>query len=204
MSRTRSEVVPAAVALIIGVPLVFSFAMAIRDGETRRREAPIRALIGDATFEDLMRGERTEQHYLGNALRAPDFTLRDAKGQAWRLSDRRGKVVVMNFWTMTCQPCLEEMPSLIELAKRTHGRKDVEVVTVTTDEDARSVAMVIPPGTPLTVLFDPEKKVVREKFGTRLFPETWVVDGRGVIRLRVDGPREWSGALAWDVIQAFL
>lgn len=204
MPGKRSEIVPAITAILIGAPLVFAFAMAITDGETRRREGPLRALLGDDMFEQLARGERTEQHYLGNELRAPDFTLRDAKGHPWRLSDQRGKVVVMNFWTITCQPCLEEMPSLIELARRTRERDDVEVVSITTDKDASSVGAVIPPHTPLRVLFDADKAIVRGKYGTRLYPETWIVDARGVVRLRVDGPREWSGALAWDVIESFL
>lgn len=204
MPRTRSEIVPAVVAMLVGAPLLCAFAMALTDGETRRREGPLRAILGDEVFEDLARGEKTEQHYLGNQLRAPDFTLRDAKGQPWRLSDQRGKLVVMNFWTITCQPCLEEMPSLIELARRTRGRDDMQVVSITTDKDASSVSAVIPPNTPLKVLFDSDKKIVRNKYGTRLYPETWIVDARGVIRLRVDGPREWGGALAWDVIESFL
>lgn len=204
MTRPRSEILPAVIAGVIGAPLLFAFASAMADGETRRREAPLRAMIGDAVFEQLARGEKTEQHYLGSELWAPDFTLRDGHGRPWRLKDRRGKLVVMNFWTITCQPCLEEMPSLIELARRTRGRDDVELVSVTTDRDAAGVAAVIPPNAPLTVLFDPDKRVVRDKYGTRLYPETWLVDARGVIRLRVDGPREWGGALAWDVIEGFL
>ena len=42
---------------------------------------------------------------------------RCATGRKVHLSDYRGKTVVLNFWTTTCQPCLEEMPSLAELAK---------------------------------------------------------------------------------------
>jgi peroxiredoxin len=204
MNGRRFEIVPLAVTLALGTPLVVAFAGAIVDGETRRREAPLRAMLGDRAFEELARGETTEQHYLGNRLSAPDFTLRDRHGRPWRLADRRGKLVVMNFWTVTCQPCLEEMPSLIELARRTRGRDDLEVVSVTTDRTPAEIAAVIPPNAPLTVLFDPDKKIVRDKYGTRLYPETWLVDARGVIRLRVDGPREWSGALAWDVIEGFL
>ena len=55
----------------------------------------------------------------------------------------------------------------------------------------------------LKVLFDPERKVVHDKYGTRLFPETWVIDKDGVIRLRIDGRRNWSDALALDVIRSF-
>ncbi len=45
-------------------------------------------------------------------------------GQQVKLSSFRGKVVVLNFWTKTCGPCLEEMPSVAELAKIAQSRSD--------------------------------------------------------------------------------
>ena len=62
----------------------------------------------------------------------------------------------------------------------------------------------IPSGTPLRVLMDRDRSVVRGQYGTVLFPETWVVDAEGVIRMRVDGAREWSSAVALDAIESFL
>jgi hypothetical protein len=43
---------------------------------------------------------------------------------------------------------------------------------------------------------DPDGKVVRESYGTKLFPETWFIDVGGVIRARVDGPRSWDEPLS--------
>jgi peroxiredoxin len=199
----KRERIAALIVFALGVPFVFIYARAMAEGEVRRREAPIRAMIGDESFERNVRGERTEEHYFGNHLSAPDFELRDKDGKPWRLRDQRGKVVVMNFWTVSCQPCVEELPSLLELADMLRGRDDVEVVAVTTDKNWNEVAALFPPHFNLKVLFDPEKKIVRDKFGTRLFPETWIVDARGVVRMRVDGKRNWSDALAMDVIQSF-
>lgn len=48
---------------------------------------------------------------------APDFTLSDMNGKKWSLSDLRGKVVVLNFWYISCPPCVEEMPKLNEITK---------------------------------------------------------------------------------------
>lgn len=188
----------------VGAPLLFVFARAMADAEVRRRETPLRAMIGDEAYEASVRGEKTELHYLGDGLLAPDFTLRDQRGEPWRLQEQRGKLVVMNVWSITCQPCVEEMPSLITLADIARRRNDIEVVAISTDKDWASVAPIFPPDSKLRVLFDPERKVVRDMFGTRLYPETWVIDRGGVVRMRVDGPRDWKSALSVEAIERFL
>lgn len=203
-SRASRERMAGLLVLLIGLPLVVGFGRAIVDGEKQRREAPLRAILGDAVFEQLERGEKTEQSYLGKNLGAPDFTLPDQHGKPWTLSKHRGKTIVMNFWSITCQPCVEEMPSLIELAEITQAHPDVEIVAISTDANWQAVAPIFPKHSRLTVLFDPDRKIVKDKYGTRLYPETWVVDPQGVIRLRVDGPRDWSAPIALDAIEASL
>ena len=200
----RSELGSALIVLLVGAPLIFLYTRAMADGEQRRKEAPLRAMLGSQTFDRLARGEKTEEHYLGNELSAPDFTLSDRHGKPWKLSDQRGKVVVMNFWTITCQPCVEELPSFLELADLAAKHDNIEVVAVSTDKDFSEVATLFPSQFRLKVLFDPDRKVVRDKFGTKLFPETWIIDGRGVVRMRIDGRRNWSDALTFDAIQMFL
>jgi peroxiredoxin len=190
--------------LCLGAPFVFVFARAMADAEVHRREGPLRAMVGDEAFEALTRGEKTELHYLGDGLTAPDFTLPDKDGKPWRLRDHRGKLIVMNFWTVTCQPCVEEMPSLVTLADIARKRTDIEVVAISTDKDWNAVGAIFPPRSNLKVLFDPERKIVHDKFGTRLFPETWIIDADGVIRMRVDAARDWGSALTIGAIERFL
>ncbi|MFT3773908.1 MAG: TlpA disulfide reductase family protein [Minicystis sp.] len=141
--------------------------------------------------------------YAGSNRVAPDFELKDMGGNSVRLSQYRGKVVFLNFWTKTCNPCLEEMPSIAELARIAQGRKDFVVLTVSTDEGPEAVRdtlrVILGGDPPFPVLFDPDSKIVLEKYGTRLFPETWVIDPNGVIRARFDGARDWSKALAVEV-----
>ncbi|HEV2617248.1 MAG TPA: TlpA disulfide reductase family protein, partial [Candidatus Acidoferrales bacterium] len=55
-------------------------------------------------------------------------------GKPMRLSDLRGKVVVLNFWATWCPPCVEEMPSLVQMQKKFQG-KDVTVLAVSVDDD---------------------------------------------------------------------
>ncbi len=58
-----------------------------------------------------------------NARRAaPDFALEDANGALMRLSDHRGKVVLLDFWASTCEGCIEEIPLFIEIAREYEAR----------------------------------------------------------------------------------
>ena len=93
---------------------------------------------------------------------------------------------------------------MLELADLADKRADIEVVAVSTDRDWNAIAALFPPRFRLKVLFDPERKIVHDKYGTRLFPETFIIDARGVVRLRVDGKRNWSEALALNVIESVL
>ena len=172
---------------------VFAFITMARDAETRRACVPVCAM---------------RPSYAGRNRRAPDFALTSSKGIKVRLSQYRGKTVVLNFWTTTCQPCLEEMPSLAELAKILRTRKDVAVVTISTDASKDTAMQALKtllhdPEPPFTVLLDPESSVVQEKFGTTLYPETWIIDPSGVIRARFDGARDWSNAMVLDLIDSF-
>lgn len=141
--------------------------------------------------------------YAGHDRRAPDFELPDLDGNRVRLSSYRGKVVFLNFWTETCGPCKDEMPAVALLAKIAKSRKDMVVVTVTIDEDRQKVrdllGVLLNGDVPFPVLVDEESKVVGGKFGTKLFPETWIIDPDGIIRARVDGARDWSRPLATEI-----
>jgi cytochrome oxidase Cu insertion factor (SCO1/SenC/PrrC family) len=169
---------------------VYGFVTVAREGEKRR----------SCSAECLMRPD-----YAGAERRAPSFTLNDMSGKPVSLDSFRGKVVVLNFWTKTCGPCLEEMPSLADLARILQPRTDVALVTISTDEgpdDVRdTLKSVLGGDPPFTVLFDPDaKNVIEGKFGTHLFPETWILDKSGIVRARFDGGREWSNPAVVELV----
>lgn len=141
--------------------------------------------------------------YAARNRTAPDFELPDLQGRPVKLSQYRGKTVFLNFWTKTCRPCLEEMPSLAELGKVLQKRSDMVLIAVSTDENVEDVKdtlkVVLNEDAPFVVLVDSEAAVVREKYGTRLFPETWIIDPKGVIRARFDGARDWSDAAVINI-----
>ncbi|MCC6859467.1 MAG: TlpA family protein disulfide reductase [Bryobacterales bacterium] len=77
----------------------------------------------------------------GSALRptagrtaAPDLRLPDLSGRTWKLSDRRGKVVLINFWATWCAPCRYETPSLVNLANE-YRSKGLEVAGISLDDE---------------------------------------------------------------------
>ncbi|HWZ89163.1 MAG TPA: TlpA disulfide reductase family protein [Polyangiaceae bacterium] len=172
---------------------VYGFVSAAREGETRRACTPLCALHPD---------------YAARNRLAPDFELPKVGGGTVKLSSYRGKIVILNFWTKTCRPCLEEMPSIAGLAKALAPHPDMVLLTISTDdnvEDARDTLKSVLGGSepPFVVMVDSESKVVADKFGTKLFPETWFIDRSGVIRGRVDGGRDWNAALTIDLARSF-
>ncbi|HEX7450821.1 MAG TPA: TlpA disulfide reductase family protein [Polyangiaceae bacterium] len=172
---------------------VYSFVSSARDGETRRACTPLCAMHPD---------------YAARNRAAPDFELPKLGGGTAKLSSYRGKIVILNFWTKTCRPCLEEMPSIASLGKALAPHGDMALLTISTDdtlEDARETLKSVLGGAepPFVVMIDPDSKVVAEKFGTKLYPETWFIDRSGVIRARVDGGRDWNAALTLDLARSF-
>jgi cytochrome c biogenesis protein CcmG, thiol:disulfide interchange protein DsbE len=122
---------------------------------------------------------------------APDFTIQDSNTRV-SLRDLRGKVVVLNFWATWCPPCVEEMPSLIEMQKKMKDR--VTVLAVSTDDSDREYRKFIEERglapTLLTVRDDAKRS--NALYGTFRFPETYVIDANGVLRRKFIGPVDWT------------
>jgi len=182
----------AQVAFTVAAALgVFMFLKTARDGEERRLCTPSCAL---------------RPHYANTDRLAPDFELPALDGTTKKLSDYRGKIVVLNFWTKTCRPCLEEMPSLADFARVLQKEGDMAVLTISTDEsiaDAHdTLTSVLNGEAPFTTFVDSENVVVADRFGTKLYPETWFIDKRGVVRARFDGGRDWMKPLHLEFAQS--
>ncbi len=123
---------------------------------------------------------------------APDFNLTSLSGEEVRLSDLRGKVVIVNFWASWCPPCREEIPSLVTLNTAMAG-KNFRLLAISIDKDGKNA---IAPffnklGINLPTLFDSNGSVGK-RYGITGVPETFIVDGQGIIRKKVVGPIDWS------------
>ncbi len=121
---------------------------------------------------------------------APNFTVQDDQTKV-TLSQFRGQVVVLNFWATWCPPCVEEMPSLVEMQRRMKA-KGVTVVAVSIDVDENAYRQFVKDhGVNLLTVRDPNEKTPT-LYGTHGWPETYIIDRKGVIRRKFIGPVDWT------------
>ena len=122
---------------------------------------------------------------------APDFTLTSEGGKTYRLSDYRGKFVVINFWATWCPPCRQEMPSMERMWQKIKD-KGIAVLAVDVGEDADTVFEfrgTYPVNFPL--LLDLDGSVVKQYPVTGL-PTTYIINPQGQVTHRAVGSREWD------------
>jgi len=121
---------------------------------------------------------------------APDFTVRDSDHTV-TLSQFKGQVVVLNFWATWCPPCIEEMPSLVQMQQRMKSR-GVTVLAVSVDADDNAYHHFLQNhGVNLLAVRDPDQKS-NSLYGTFKFPETYIVDRNGVVRRKFIGAVDWT------------
>jgi len=123
---------------------------------------------------------------------APEFRLSTFDGKAVSLSDYRGKVVMVHFWATWCPPCVDEIPTLDRLYRQLLGR-NFDIIAVSVDEGGAAAvsSFMRKNGLVLPAVLDPGRSVAG-MYGTFKFPETYLVDGKGVVREKVIGPRDWA------------
>ena len=123
---------------------------------------------------------------------APDFLLPDVRGQAVRLSQLKGKVILLNIWATWCGPCRQEMPTMETLAHKLSG-EDFVVLAVSQDVDG---AITVKPylqegGYTFPVLLDVQGEVGR-KYGVTGYPETFIIDRQGQVVYHHIGYHDWA------------
>ncbi len=134
---------------------------------------------------------------LRSGKQASDFSIKLFSGDGFRLSDQRGKVVVVNFWASWCPPCREEAP-VLERAWQAYKDKGVVFVGVDvwdTEKDALSFIKEF--GITYSNGPDPNGEIAID-YGLTGVPETWFIDREGRL------VRRWTGALTDEQITAFI
>ncbi len=138
-------------------------------------------------------------------VRAPDLVLEAVEGANLRLSELRGKVVVVNFWASWCPPCRREMPALERLNQLMRGQP-FAVVGINAGEEVEDVfgfRGTVNPAPSFRLLLDREGKALKA-FGVSGLPTTLVLDRDGRIAYKALGARKFDDPAIVAILRALI
>lgn len=116
---------------------------------------------------------------------APDFELKDLKGNPVRFSDYKGKNIFLNFWSINCPYCLKELDELQSFFNELP--ENTLLITVNLDKDVEKVkAYINEKGYTFPVLSDPRGETIK-KYSIRGIPLNIFIDCSGTIKTRIEG-----------------
>lgn len=134
---------------------------------------------------------------------APDFVLKSMTGENLRLSEYRGEVVLINFWSGGCGDCRESMPALNDLYQR-YREVGFQLLSVNMDRDQDDAyEMAANLGMSHPVLFDKGRKVSKE-YEVATLPMILLVDREGVVRHVNEGYRRGREEIYLQQLRALL
>jgi len=136
---------------------------------------------------------------------ASDFELLNMDDEKVKLSDFRGKVVLINFWATWCPPCIRELPSMERLHQQVNA-DDFKVIAVNQMENADHVFAFegqLDTDPTFDIVFDTTSEV-SQSFAVRGLPTTYLVDKNGNIRYRAVGGREFDHVEVVNIIKQLI
>lgn len=118
---------------------------------------------------------------VGEGALAPEIGLHDLQGKPVRVSDLRGRVVLVDFWASWCAPCREELP-VLETLYRKFRDKGLVVIAVGLDKEAANLAKFLR-ATPLSfpVVHDADGAVAN-RYAPPKMPSSFLIDRKGLVR----------------------
>lgn len=127
-------------------------------------------------------------------VKAPDFEIKTLTGETVKLSQFKGKKVMLNFWATWCPPCKEEIPEMEQFYRE--NKDDIVILAVNVDPQydvqrfANEMGMTIP------ILLD-EDDSVNKRYQILTIPTTYFIDAKGIIR------NKFLGVMTIDKMKQF-
>jgi peroxiredoxin len=130
---------------------------------------------------------KANQYSPSNNPTVPDFSLKDLNGKVVRLSDYNGKIVILNFFTVWCKYCKQEMPDLNELNMELEKDKAAILLAVDVQEPISTVRSYFAINNlDLNVILDQDGSVT-QKYGISGFPTTLIINKDGTLYTYISG-----------------
>jgi peroxiredoxin len=164
----RDPVVLIVTAMVVALMLVFGFNVARQ--RNAEAGAPPFSMVGQS---------------------APDFSLQTLDGKTVRLSDFRGKAVLLNFWATWCEPCKVEMPWFTEMQKQ-YGPQGLQILGVAMEDtepsDIQEFTRQMRVDYPILVGRESQRDALATSYGgVQFLPETFYIDRDGKVMERIFG-----------------
>jgi thiol-disulfide isomerase/thioredoxin len=134
----------------------------------------------------------------------PETALVSLANAPLKLSDLKGKVVLLNFWATWCPPCREEMPSMMKLNRIMAG-KPFQMVAVSIDEGGvpEIESFFKSSGYSLPTYTDPNG-AAQKTYGITGVPESFLIDRNGILVKKVIGPLAWDSPEVVSFIEGLM
>ena len=117
---------------------------------------------------------------------APEIVLKDLQGRDVKLSDLRGKIVLVNFWATWCKPCKEEMPAMQASYDKLRDKGFVVLAVNELEDTARVAEHIRTHGHTFEVVMDHNNQVAN-MYGVVGLPASFLIDPQGIVRERISG-----------------
>ena len=136
-------------------------------------------------------------------VKALDFSGETLSGKQLRLSDFKGKVVMLNFWATWCVPCLLEMPAMDRLNRKLAGQP-FKMLAVNLGEPVEQIRKFADQyNFSYDLVLDPIGQI-STAYGANRLPVSYLIDKKGYVIRRAIGPREWDSADAMELFRKLM
>ncbi len=203
----RTLLLAAAFGAAAGLAVVYGIAGLKRNGTLGADAECAEAVETARRMKPLIHGEVAAVALTDKPMRVPDLSFQDGNGKTVKLSDFRGKTLLVNLWATWCVPCRKEMPALDELMGKLGGG-DFTVVPInidTRDPDKPKKFFAEIAVKNLPYYEDPSGTVFQDlkRIGRALgLPTSIIVDRKGCEVGHIAGPAEWASEDAIKLVKA--
>lgn len=144
-------------------------------------------LLGGFLIYALTGPDGTPERRAAVGAEAPAFELRDIQGKIWKLSDLKGKAVILNFWATWCDTCREEKEALPGILANMKGKEHITFLTVIYRDTPENItAFMKRAGLDFPALLD--DGAVARAYGITGVPETFLINRNGILEKKIIGP----------------